>query len=390
MTESLQLGLLALDDATHLRREQIARLVPVARQLAYRAGEDGITVANLRLEAVRRGILTGGETGRYLSYLGAVMKKAELTPTGYRRSHIPQSHGNLHRVFVLGREQRKRVGRRQVRLKYMPWFARDYNADPAVKLMTNRQDLWYRRLLEHQWDEGGLPNEPFTWYAFAMPAGGHEVPPDDPEWEGFALIVERQFPVAGDGLRYNSRLEDEYGRQLARYKGQQAGGKRSAETRQQQRLSKSPPSSLPGDLQHSGAGTGTTTQTTSAGATPAGATPFDYLMGVCREVLRSPRGGMKTNGSILRAMLSRGHTQDSIEARIRGLPLVLEGADSLKALWGKDLRDDIAAKAEAAYYRTLEKRDKPRRAAHPADAGNTQPQAVGDILDSLGQCGRRS
>jgi len=266
---------------------------------------------------------------------------------------------------------------RAVKLKYMPWFARDYSSDPAVKLMTNRQDLWYRRLLEHQWDEGGLMNDPATWYAFAMPAGGHEVSPSDPEWDSFVPQVERLFPIAGDGLRYNARLEEEYGRQLGKYKGQSVGGKRGAETRRRQADRKS----LHTDYEHSGTGVGEDTQATLAGmARPE--TPFGYLMGVCREVFKAPRL-MRTNGSILREMLTRGHTQESIEARIRGLPLVLEGADNLRPLWSKGARDDIAAKAEAAYYRTLEKRDKPRRPTHPADADDSGPQPLGNILETM-------
>jgi hypothetical protein len=79
----------------------VAKLVPLALELAHRAGVEGITVANLRLAAVQRGILTGTESGRQLSYLGAVLRRAGLVKTGgYRRSHLEQSHGNLHAVHV--------------------------------------------------------------------------------------------------------------------------------------------------------------------------------------------------------------------------------------------------------------------------------------------------
>ena len=83
------------------RREAVERLIPLAQDLAQKAGPAGITVADLRLYAVQRGILTGQETGRQLSYLGAVLKAAGLAKTGgYRRSVIEQSHGNLHAVHV--------------------------------------------------------------------------------------------------------------------------------------------------------------------------------------------------------------------------------------------------------------------------------------------------
>lgn len=83
------------------RRRDIARLIPLAQELAIKAADRGITVASLRTYAVSRGILTGEERGRRLSFLGVVMKKAGLVATDeYRRSHIDRSHGNLHRVFV--------------------------------------------------------------------------------------------------------------------------------------------------------------------------------------------------------------------------------------------------------------------------------------------------
>lgn len=86
------------------RRAEIERLIPLARELAEKAGPDGVTIADLRLYAVQRGILTGRETGRQLSYLGAVLRCAGLAKTAlWRRSHIERSHGNPHRVFVAAR-----------------------------------------------------------------------------------------------------------------------------------------------------------------------------------------------------------------------------------------------------------------------------------------------
>lgn len=82
---------------------EIAALTPVALELARRARPEGVTVADLRAEATRRGLLTGEESGRRLSYLGVVMKAAGLHPTGrFVRSSIDRSHGNLHQVWTLG------------------------------------------------------------------------------------------------------------------------------------------------------------------------------------------------------------------------------------------------------------------------------------------------
>lgn len=83
-------------------RAEIERLVPLAVELASKAGLHGVTCADLRIVAVQRALLTGQEQGRTLSFLGATMKAAGLRNTGtYRRSHIDRSHGNLHAIWSL-------------------------------------------------------------------------------------------------------------------------------------------------------------------------------------------------------------------------------------------------------------------------------------------------
>lgn len=100
LNPSLQLGFQALEETAQKHAAQIRALVPLAKKLAWAAGSDGCTVADLRHAAALAGILTGRERGRELSYLGAVMKAAGLHATEeWRRSDIPQSHGNLNRVF---------------------------------------------------------------------------------------------------------------------------------------------------------------------------------------------------------------------------------------------------------------------------------------------------
>lgn len=99
---SLDLGMDALDEtaSTADHRALIEQLVPVAQELA-RVRPEGITVSELRHEAVRRQILPASAPGRALSFLGAVMRAAKLIATNqWRRSDIPKSHGNAHRVWV--------------------------------------------------------------------------------------------------------------------------------------------------------------------------------------------------------------------------------------------------------------------------------------------------
>lgn len=100
MNHSLQLGLEGLDRAAEHRTEIIRRLVEIAQGLARVHRADGVTIADVRAEAVRQYILTGKAKGRELAFLGAVMKRAGLVNTGeYRRSEIDASHGNLHAVW---------------------------------------------------------------------------------------------------------------------------------------------------------------------------------------------------------------------------------------------------------------------------------------------------
>jgi hypothetical protein len=80
--------------------EEIERLVPVVRRLALAQGSYGVTVSDLRFVAAREGLVPNVGIGRQLSYLGAVMRAAGLTPTGERRrSIVPQAHGNLNTVW---------------------------------------------------------------------------------------------------------------------------------------------------------------------------------------------------------------------------------------------------------------------------------------------------
>jgi hypothetical protein len=104
MTAAIQPGLWDQPADTSTRHAlDIRMLVPLATELAQRVGAVGITVADLRAEAERRGLFRPGlnTRDRSLSYLGAVMKAAGLTPTDRtRRSFLPQSNGNRHVVWL--------------------------------------------------------------------------------------------------------------------------------------------------------------------------------------------------------------------------------------------------------------------------------------------------
>lgn len=101
MTDSLQLGFEAMERAAAAadRRGLIEKLVEIAQGLA-RMRPEGVTIADVRAEAVRQCLLPAIAKGRELAFLGAIMPRAGLISTDQvRRSDIDASHGNLQRVW---------------------------------------------------------------------------------------------------------------------------------------------------------------------------------------------------------------------------------------------------------------------------------------------------
>lgn len=80
---------------------EIALLIPIAQRLAREAGAEGVTIADIRDAAARKGILPPLGEGRSLSYLGSLCKRAGLVASGRsRRSTIDGAHGNLNTIWV--------------------------------------------------------------------------------------------------------------------------------------------------------------------------------------------------------------------------------------------------------------------------------------------------
>lgn len=87
---------------------RIELLKPVVRELARKSGDAGVTISDVRLTAVQRGLLAAEAKGRELSFLGALCRAAGLVVTDRtRRSTIDASHGNRHSVWVLPSDQRQ-------------------------------------------------------------------------------------------------------------------------------------------------------------------------------------------------------------------------------------------------------------------------------------------
>lgn len=84
----------------------IRRLVPLAQELALRAGPAGITVGDVRLYAEQRGLIEPMPRDRRLSWLGAVPRAAGLVRTERRRMAPQPRTRNDHVVFVAREEWR--------------------------------------------------------------------------------------------------------------------------------------------------------------------------------------------------------------------------------------------------------------------------------------------
>jgi hypothetical protein len=93
-----------------LKRERLARfraeVEPVALTVAIEAGEIGFTAADVRIHALREGLVPpNANDQRAWSFLAGLLQslvaRGELVPTGYRRkSPIRESKGTKHQVYI--------------------------------------------------------------------------------------------------------------------------------------------------------------------------------------------------------------------------------------------------------------------------------------------------
>jgi hypothetical protein len=106
MSEALQREL-ALDAKRKARKQttarharDIARLIPIALELALRAGQSGIVVGDVRLVAERSGLIEALPTDRRLSWLWAVLPAAGLVKTGRQRTCPQPRTRNGQSIYV--------------------------------------------------------------------------------------------------------------------------------------------------------------------------------------------------------------------------------------------------------------------------------------------------
>lgn len=82
--------------------ETIRRLEPLVVRLAHRSGPLGVTIADVRDEAERLGLLAADASLGLVSALGAIPARVKLLLIGYRPSHRRSQHGRVLRVWGAG------------------------------------------------------------------------------------------------------------------------------------------------------------------------------------------------------------------------------------------------------------------------------------------------
>lgn len=77
------------------------KLLPLIKQMLDEAGAAGVTPHAVRFAAENRGLVTGKESGRYLSFLAGLFKAAGAVPGAYVTSKHPRRRGAVTRSWVL-------------------------------------------------------------------------------------------------------------------------------------------------------------------------------------------------------------------------------------------------------------------------------------------------
>ena len=106
---------------------------------------------------------------------------------------------------------------------YYPWYPRDFLADTL--LLTETEELMYRRLLDYQWLQGAVPSDVTELAAAARL-------PRSRAAKAWARI-EAYFPAWEDGVRRNRRLERERNALIEKQAKRSKSGKSGAAKRWQ-------------------------------------------------------------------------------------------------------------------------------------------------------------
>lgn len=83
-------------------------------------------------------------------------------------------------------------------LPYLEWFHRDFLSSSTVSAMTLVAEGIYRRLIDFQWEDEALKDDPKRLAALARASAE--------QWEEFAPFLDECFPLCEDGMRRNARV----------------------------------------------------------------------------------------------------------------------------------------------------------------------------------------
>lgn len=83
--------------------DTLRKLEPLVVRMVRRSGPVGITIADVRDEAERLGLLAADASIGLFSALGALPSRLGLNFIGYRKSHRKDQHGRVLRVWEAGR-----------------------------------------------------------------------------------------------------------------------------------------------------------------------------------------------------------------------------------------------------------------------------------------------
>jgi hypothetical protein len=112
------------------------------------------------------------------------------------------------------------------KLDYMPFFGRDFYFDDKVKVLTDRQEAWYMRLLWHQWEHGVVPLDEQLCRSIAKP----EFYTKAQEWQQFHQKIETLFPATDESHfeGANPKVEAVRAKSVAVMEAKRKGGRTRA------------------------------------------------------------------------------------------------------------------------------------------------------------------
>jgi hypothetical protein len=214
-------------------------------------------------------------------------------------------------------------------LAWLPWYPADFYGNGMVAAMSDKQELWYRRLLDRSWQMACpcfLPSDP------AFLANLCRCTPLDLQADG-AVVLDR-FQRTGDGkYLYHPRMFREYLKVLPGYLGKKIGAQKTNQKRRekkQQERSASRLASRSAQRYRDDIGATTTSHISQPpikadppsppGAGPALLTPITIGKFVCRELNFSESEMLRT----VRETIQQEFDKMEIEPEAIGTVLVDE------------------------------------------------------------------